>query len=96
MRPWLSYAIVRVGLLAIAVALMWLILGPDWATLWWLGIILAGIISWTVSYLLFGGLRRRVAEEFAARQRRDVDHDAEAEDAEAGAGAEPQGVDGRD
>ncbi|HWL59573.1 MAG TPA: DUF4229 domain-containing protein [Microbacteriaceae bacterium] len=100
MRPWLSYAIVRVGLLVIAVALMWLILGPDWATLWWLGIILAGIASWAVSYLAFGGLRRRVAEEFAARDRRGLDRDADVEDAEADdaatAGAEPQAAEGRD
>jgi len=94
MRPWLSYAIIRVSLLVVAVALMWLILGPDWATLWWLGIILAGIISWSVSYLAFGGLRRRVAAEFAARDRRGFDRDADTEDAEAD--AEPESAEHRD
>ncbi len=82
MKPWLLYAIVRVGLLLVAVLLMWLILGSDWASLWWLGIIVAAVLAWTVSYLAFGRLRDRVAADLAARTRRFGEHDAEIEDAE--------------
>lgn len=83
MKPWLLYAIVRVGLLAVAVAAMWLVFGADWATWWWLAIILAAIIAWTVSYLAFGRLRDQVAMDLANRQRRVGDRDAADEDAEA-------------
>lgn len=83
MKPWLLYALVRVGLFAAAVATLWLVLGQDWATWWWLAIIIAAVLSWTVSYLAFNGLRDQVARDLAARQRRIGDRDAAVEDAAA-------------
>lgn len=82
MKPWLLYAIVRVGLFLLAVAAMWFILGTDWSTWWWLAITLAAVIAWAVSYLTFGGLRDQVARDLAARQQRLGDQDAAVEDAE--------------
>jgi len=84
-KPWLLYAIVRIGLFLAAIGLMWLILGADWGTWWWLAITLAAVIAWTVSYLGFRRLRERVVEEFAERaaRRTAADADAEIEDAAA-------------
>lgn len=75
--PWIQYTLLRLGIFGAGLGLL-LAIGLDW---WWAAIV-ATIISMTVSYIFFGGLRDAVALDLAARrQRPSVDPDADAEDA---------------
>ena len=55
---------VRVGLFAGVFLLLWL-LGIEW----WLAAISAAVIALCISYIFFGKLRARVAEEIEARRK---------------------------
>jgi hypothetical protein len=61
MRPWIAYTLVRVGLFAVAFAVLYLLGVP-----WWLAAILAAAIGFCVSYIFFRGMRERVAGELVA------------------------------
>jgi hypothetical protein len=63
-KPWLQYALIRVGVFAIVFAVLYF-LRPD---LWWAWAIGAAVISICVGYIFFGDLRRRMAEDVAARR----------------------------
>jgi membrane protein implicated in regulation of membrane protease activity len=58
MRPWIAYTLVRVGLFAVAFAILFLLGVP-----WWLAAILAAAIGFCVAYIFFRGMRERVAAE---------------------------------
>lgn len=77
MKPWLVYSIVRLGLFALAFAVLSL-LGFDW--LW--AALLAAVIGFCVSYLAFDRLRRQVATSLAERRAAPAvkDADSSAED----------------
>ena len=64
MKPWLQYALIRVGVFAVVFAILFL-LRPDF---WWAWAIGAAVISLCVGYIFFGGLRARMAEDLAARR----------------------------
>ena len=64
MKPWLQYALIRVGIFAVVFAVLYL-LRPD---LWWAWAIGAAVISLCVGYIFFGKLRSRIAADFAARR----------------------------
>ena len=64
MKPWLQYALIRVGVFALVFAVLYL-LRPD---LWWAWAVGAAVISICVGYIFFGDLRRRMAEDVAARR----------------------------
>lgn len=64
MKPWLQYALIRVGIFAIVFAVLYL-LRPD---LWWVWAIGAALISLCIGYIFFGALRGRIAADIAARQ----------------------------
>ena len=64
MRAWVIYSVVRVGLFAGVFLLLWL-LGIEW----WLAAISAAVIALCISYIFFGKLRARVAEEIEARRK---------------------------
>jgi divalent metal cation (Fe/Co/Zn/Cd) transporter len=70
------YSLVRVGVFAIALAVL-LIVGLDW----WLAAVLAAVIGLCVAYVFFGKLRDAVALDLAERRgRASTDSDAEVED----------------
>ena len=64
MKPWLQYALIRVGIFAIIFAVLYL-LRPD---LFWVWVIGAALISLCVGYIFFGALRGRIAADIAARR----------------------------
>lgn len=77
-KPWVLYSLVRVGIFAIALAVL-LVVGVDW----WLAAILAAVIGLCIAYIFFGKLRDAVALDFANRRgRASTDSDAQVEDAE--------------
>ncbi|HOB58296.1 MAG TPA: DUF4229 domain-containing protein [Rhodoglobus sp.] len=78
MKPWVLYSLVRVGVFAIALAVL-LIVGVPW----WLAAIVAAVIGLCVAYIFFGKLRDAVALDIADRRSRTTkDADQIAEDAE--------------
>ena len=64
MKPWLQYALIRVGIFAVVFAVLY-VLRPD---LWWAWAIGAAVISLCVGYIFFGKLRGRIAADIAARR----------------------------
>ncbi len=77
MKPWLAYTLVRLGIFAVALAVL-LIVGV-WP---WLAAIVAAVIGFCVAYIFFGRLRTAMALELAERRNRPTkDVDADAEDA---------------
>ena len=76
MRPWIAYTLVRVGLFAVAFAILSLLGVP-----WWLAAVLAAAIGFCVAYIFFRGLRERVAADLvAARASTDKRPDEAVED----------------
>ena len=64
MKPWLQYALIRVGIFAVVFGVLYW-LRPD---LWWVWAIVAAVVSLCVGYIFFGALRRRMAADLAARR----------------------------
>ncbi|CAN5256230.1 hypothetical protein BH09ACT5_BH09ACT5_10570 [soil metagenome] len=76
-KPWIAYSLVRVGVFAVALAVLMLANVP-----WWLSAILAAVIGLCVGYIFFGRLRDRVALDLAERRARPAAYaDSAAEDA---------------
>ncbi len=70
------YSLVRVGVFAVAFAILFLI-GIEW----WLAAIIAAVIGLCVAYIFFGKLRDAVALDIADRRAHPAtDPDAAAED----------------
>ena len=75
-KPWLAYSLLRLGVFAVAFAVLMLANVP-----WWLSAILAAIIGLCVGYIFFGKLRDAVALDIAERRARPAgDIDTAAED----------------
>jgi len=62
-KPWLAYSLIRVGVFAVAFAILMLV-GVEW----WLAAILAAVIGLCVAYIFFGKLRDAVARDIVARR----------------------------
>ena len=63
MKPWVKYTFIRLGIFAVALAVLLVIrIDPYIAT------IVAAIVGLCVSYIFFAPLRRRVALDLAERQ----------------------------
>ena len=76
MKPWVAYSLVRVGVFALAFALLMVANVP-----WWLSAIIAAVIGLCVGYIFFGRLRNAVALDIAERRARPAgDADSAAED----------------
>jgi hypothetical protein len=70
------YSVIRVGVFAVALALLLLLPIP-----WWVAAVAAAIIGLCVSYIFFGELRGRVAADLVARRGAPAaDADADVED----------------
>ena len=80
MKPWVAYSLVRIGIFALAFAVLMLV-GVEW----WLAAILAAVIGLCVAYIFFGKLRDAVALDIVKRRAApigDGDPDAAVEDRE--------------
>jgi len=76
-KPWIAYSLVRVGVFALAFALLMLA-----QVEWWLAALIAAIIGLCVGYIFFGKLRDAVARDIVARRAStSKDADSIAEDA---------------
>ncbi|MEJ1230480.1 MAG: DUF4229 domain-containing protein [Galbitalea sp.] len=77
MRPWVKYTIIRLGIVAVVLAVLLILqVNPFLATL------IAVVVGFAVSYIFFRKLRDQVAFEFAKRNEKpepikNVDTDAE-------------------
>jgi tetrahydromethanopterin S-methyltransferase subunit C len=75
-KPWVAYSLVRIGVFAVAFAILMVLKAP-----FWLAAIVAAIIGLCVGYIFFGKLRDAVALDIVARRSRaPKDSDAEVED----------------
>lgn len=62
MRPWLKYTLVRIGIFAIALAVLLVFkVNP------FLSAVIAAVASFALAYIFFRGLRDEMARDFAAR-----------------------------
>lgn len=78
MKPWLAYSLIRVGVFAVALAVLMLV-GVEW----WLAAVIAAVIGLCVAYIFFGKLRDAMALEIAeTRARVPSDADSIVEDAQ--------------
>ena len=78
MKPWVAYSLVRIGIFALAFAVLMLV-----GVQWWLAAILAAIIGLCIAYIFFGKLRDAVALDIVKRRAAPVgeaDTDAAVED----------------
>ena len=78
MKPWVAYSLVRIGIFALAFAVLMLV-----GVQWWLAAILAAIIGLCIAYIFFGKLRDAVALDIVKRRAAPVgdgDPDADIED----------------
>jgi ABC-type bacteriocin/lantibiotic exporter with double-glycine peptidase domain len=62
-RAWVVYSVLRVGLFLVLFALLFLL-----NVAWWVAAFAAALIALCISYIFFGKLRGRVAEELEARR----------------------------
>ena len=63
-RAWVIYSLLRVGLFLVLFTVL-LVLG----VVYWIAAIAAALIALCISYIFFGKLRARVAEEIEARRK---------------------------
>lgn len=87
MKPWVSYSLLRLAIFAATFAIL-MLLQVDWL----ISAAIAAVVGLCVSYIFFGDLRRRMADDLQKRRETPVtDGDSRAEDAaedEADAAAE--------
>jgi hypothetical protein len=77
--PWIRYSLVRLGVFGGVFALLYSV-----GVAWWVGLIFATILSFTVGYIFLGDTRRALSRQLGERfTTRDSDPDAEAEDSSA-------------
>lgn len=98
MRPWISYTLWRVGIFAVAFAVLYSALRLPLESLGIAGYsvpaiaaLFAALISLTVSYIFLGRMREAVAKDIADRRarRHEADVDSAEEDALLGEDGEP-------
>ena len=77
MSPLLRYSLIRLGLFAAIFSLLMVL-----DIVWWASALFATVISFTVSYIFFHGLRTQVALDVAKRVKKskDTDEDSAIED----------------
>ena len=77
-KPWVVYSLVRVGVFAVAFAIL-MVIGLEW----WISALVAAVIGFCVAYIFFGKLRNAVALDIVARRESTAkDADQLAEDRE--------------
>ena len=74
--PWIRYSLVRLGVFGGVFALLYSV-----GVRWWIALIFATILSFTVAYIFMGTTRRALSQQLGERLRKNTpDSDAEAED----------------
>ncbi len=74
--PWIRYSLVRLGVFGGVFALLYSL-----DIRWWLALIFATVLSFTVAYIFMGETRRAMSQQLGERLRKNApDSDAEAED----------------
>ena len=77
--PWIRYSLVRLGVFGGVFALLYSV-----GVAWWVSLIFATVLSFTVGYIFLGETRRALSRQLGERfTTRDSDPDAEAEDSSA-------------
>lgn len=78
MKPWVLYSLIRLGVFALAFTV--LMVAGIW---WWLSMIIAAVLSFTIAYVFFGKLRdtvHRDAQDRRSGRIQPEDPDADVED----------------
>ena len=74
--PWIRYSLVRLGVFGGVFALLY---GLD--IRWWVALIFATLLSFTVAYIFLGNTRRALSQQLSPRlSKKDADADADIED----------------
>ena len=76
MSPWIRYSLVRLGVFGGVFALLY---GLD--IRWWVALIFATLLSFTVAYIFMGNTRRALSQQLSQRlSEKGPDADADIED----------------
>ena len=76
MSPWIRYSLVRLGVFGGVFALLY---GLDIS--WWVALIFATVLSFTVAYIFMGNTRRALSQQLSQRlSKQEPDADADIED----------------
>jgi hypothetical protein len=74
--PWIRYSLVRLGVFGGVFALLYSL-----AIRWWVALIFATLLSFTVAYIFMGNTRRALSQQLSQRiSKKEPDVDADVED----------------
>ena len=76
MSPWIRYSLVRLGVFGGVFALLYSL-----DIRWWVALIFATLLSFTVAYIFMGNTRRALSQQLSQRlSKKGPDVDADVED----------------
>lgn len=76
MSPWIRYSLVRLGVFGGVFGLLYSL-----DIRWWVALIFATLLSFTVAYIFMGNTRRALSQQLSHRlSKKDADADADIED----------------
>ena len=76
MSPWIRYSLVRLGVFGGVFALLYSL-----DIRWWVALIFATLLSFTVAYIFMGNTRRALSQQLSQRlSKKGPDADADIED----------------
>ena len=76
MSPWIRYSLVRLGVFGGVFGLLYSL-----DIRWWVALIFATLLSFTVAYIFMGNTRRALSQQLSQRlSKKDADADADIED----------------
>ena len=76
MSPWIRYSLVRLGVFGGVFALLYSL-----DIRWWVALIFATLLSFTVAYIFMGNARRALSQQLSQRlSKKEPDADADIED----------------
>ena len=76
MSPWIRYSLVRLGVFGGVFAFLYSL-----DIRWWVALIFATVLSFTVAYIFMGNTRRALSQQLSQRlSKKDADADADIED----------------
>lgn len=76
MSPWIRYSLVRLGVFGGVFALLYSL-----EIRWWVALIFATVLSFTVAYIFMGNTRRALSQQLSQRlSKQEPDADADIED----------------
>ena len=76
MSPWIRYSLVRLGVFGGVFALLYSL-----DIRWWVALIFATVLSFTVAYIFMGNIRQALSQQLSQRlSKKEPDADADIED----------------